>query len=85
MAGYVLSFSTDKMNVHMADNSIIVRNCLKWNDAGHIYDYVESVEAHYIKEFVPIRFAIRSSGEVKIKLNRFTVDQDRKIFQQHCS
>ena len=51
MAGYVFSCSTTiKMKVHMADNIIIECDCLKWNDAGHIYDYVESVEAHYIKD-----------------------------------
>ena len=69
----------------MEYNSIIEFDCPKWNDAGHIYDYVESVEAHYIKEFVPIRFAIMTSGEVKITLNLFTVDQDGNMFQQNFS
>ena len=86
MAGYVLSCSTkNKMKVHMVDNSIIECDCPKWNDADHNYDYVQSVDAHYIKEFVPIRFAIMTSGEVKITLNRFTVDHDGELFQHRCS
>lgn len=47
----------------------------KWNQAGHIYDYVELVEAHCIKEFLPICFAIMSYGEAKITMNLFTVDE----------
>ena len=86
MSGYVLSCSTkNKMRVHMADNSIIECDCPKCNDAGHIYYYIESVEAHYIKKFVPICFAIMTSGEVKMTLNHFTVDQDGDMFQQFCS
>ena len=32
-----------------------------------------------------IRFIIMASGEVKISMNRFTVDQDGNLFQQCCS
>ena len=86
MVGYVLSCSTkNKMKVHMVDNSIIECDCPKWNDADHNYDYVQSVDAHYINEFVPIRFAIMTSGEVKITLNRFTVDHGGELFQHRCS
>ena len=86
MAGYVLSCSTkNKMKVHMADRSIIEFDCPKRNDAGHKYDYVKLVEAHYIKECLPIRFTIMSPGEVKITLNHFTVDQDGNMFQHCCS
>ena len=80
MAGYVLAYSTNNMKVHMVDNSIIVCDILKWAKEGHIYDYLESVEAHYIKEFVPICFAIMNSGDAKITLNCFIVDQDGKSF-----
>ena len=81
MLGYVLSCSTNnKMKVHMADKSIIECNCPKWNNSGHIYDYGESVESHYIKECVNICFTIMSSGEVKMTLNCFIVDQDGNIF-----
>ena len=86
MVCYVLSCSTNnKMEFHMADNSINECDLPKWNDSGHIYDYVKSVEAHYIKECVPIRFAILSSGEVKMTLNHFTVDQNCNMFQHRCS
>ena len=33
-----------------------------------------------MKECVPIRFTIMTSGEVNITLNHFTVDQDVNIF-----
>ena len=69
----------------MAYNIIIECDRQKWNDAGHIYDYIESVEAHYIKEFLPTRFTIMTSGELKITLNHFTVDQDGNMFQHRCS
>ena len=73
------------MKVQMVDKSIIVCDRPKWNDARYFYDYIESVEAHCIKEFVPIYFAIVSSGEVKITLNCFTIDQDGNSFQHRCS
>ena len=86
MVVYVLSCSTkNQMRVHMADNSIIDCDCLKCNDSGHKYDYVELVEAHYMKEFVPICFYIMTSSEVKITLNCFIVDQYGNMFQQYCS
>ena len=83
MAGYVISYSNkNNMRVHMDENIIIECDCPKWNDAGNIQDYVESVEAHYIKKFVPICFVFMTSGEVKITLNGFTVDQYGNMFQQ---
>ena len=86
MVDYVLSCSTENtMRVHMANNSIIECDCPIWNDAGHKYDYVPLVDAHYIKEFVPICFTIMASGEKQITLNKFTVDQDGNLFQQCCS
>ena len=54
----------------MADNIIIECDCPKWNDAGHMYDYIESVEAHYIKEFLPIRFTIMTSAVMDSLLGR---------------
>lgn len=53
------------MKVRTGDNRIIERDRPKWKEVWHIYDYVESVEADYIKELLPIRVAVMSSGEVK--------------------
>ena len=69
----------------MVDNSIIDCDCPKWNDAGHKYDCVSLVDPNYIKESVPIHFAIMASGEVKITLNQFTFHQDGNPFQHQCS
>ena len=69
----------------MTDNRIVTVSNPQWNEGNFTYDFHEAVNGARVKEFVPIRFAVNSSGEVKIILNRFTVYLDNNYVHQHSS
>ena len=82
MAGYVLASSEEGLKVQLTDNRIFRVSNLQWNEVNFTYDFHKAVNCARMKQFVPIHFAVNSSGEVKITLNRFTVDlQNNFIYQ----
>ena len=85
MAGYVLASSEEGLKVQLTDNRIVTVSNPQWNEGNFTYDFHEAVNGARVMEFVPICFAMNSSGEVKITLNRFTVDLDNNYVHQRSS
>ena len=84
MAGYVLASSEEGLKVQLTDNRIVRLSNPQWNEVNVTYDFYEPVNCARVKQFVPICFAVNSSGEVKLTLKRFTVDLDNDYVHK-CS
>ena len=85
MAGYVLASSEEGLKVQLTDNCIVTVSNLQWNEGNFTYDFQKAVNGARVKEFVPICFAVNSSGEVIITPDRFTVDLDNIYVHKHSS
>ena len=85
MAGYVLASSEEGLKVQLIDNHIVAVSNPQWNEGNFTYDFHKAVNGACVKEFVPICFAVNSSGEVKITVNHFTVDLDNTYVHQRSS
>ena len=83
ISGYVLSEGSNGLKIHTNQNEVIQCLAPKWIEAEHKYEFQFNEGGMNLKEFVPVRISVASSGDVKIAFHRFAISVDSGILNTY--